>query len=114
MTEPGATIQAGTTQDQAKSFFSKLFDFSFNEFITLSLIKLLYIILVGASALGALFIFIAMATQGGAMIVVGLILAPIVFIVYVILVRVWLEVLIVAFRIADNIAELVRQGRLRG
>jgi len=92
---------------QEKGFFGRLFDLSFNEFITTSIIKVLYIIAIIGSAIGALFILgglFATKTFGG--VLMGLILAPIVFILYVILARVWLEVLIVLFRIAENTAKI--------
>lgn len=96
---------------QEKGFFGRLFDLSFNEFITTSIIKVLYIIAIIGSAIGALFILgglFATKTFGG--ILMGLVLAPIVFILYVILARVWLEVLIVLFRIAENTAKIAGKG----
>jgi len=104
-----ANAPSGTTT--SRGFLAKLFDFSFEEFITLSIIKVIYVVLLISSGIGALFMFVSMATLGGAMLVLGLILAPVLFIVYVILARVWLEFLIVVFRIADNTAEIARNGR---
>jgi len=97
--------------DTPSGFFGRLFDFSFEEFITLSIIKILYVLFVIAAGLAALGIFVAFASQGGATLVAGLIAAPIGFLLYVIMARVWLELLIVIFRIADNTAEIARQGR---
>lgn len=107
------TTDPPPTASHDGGFFGKLFDFSFEQFITLSIIKVIYILLIVLSGLGALGLLISLAAQGGAAIVLGLILAPIVFIVYVILARVWLEFLIVVFRIADNTAETARNTRDR-
>lgn len=92
-------------------FFAKLFDFSFEEFITLSIIKLIYILLLVLSGFGALAMFVGLASQGAFGVVIGLIVAPIIFLVYVVLTRVWLEFLIVVFRIERNAAEIARNSR---
>lgn len=110
-TPPPPQQPAPPAQAPASSFFGKLFDFSFQEFITLSLIKLIYALLMIFAGLGALVFLITMLAQGGAALVAGLIGAPIIFLLYIILARVYLEVLIVVFRIADNTKELVEQGR---
>jgi hypothetical protein len=92
---------------QEKGFFGRLFDLSFNEFVTTSIIKVLYILAIIGSAIGALVILGGMFASGSfGGILMGLILAPVIFIVYVIMARVWLEVLIVIFRIAENTAKL--------
>lgn len=88
-----------------------MFDFSFDEFISISLIKVLYVLFMIVAGLAALMVLIAFASQGGGALVVGLIAAPVIFLLYVILARVWLEVLIVVFRIAENTKEIARQGR---
>lgn len=94
-----------------KGFFASLFDFSFEEFITTSLIKVIYAILVVLAGLGALVTFLGFASQGGAGFVLGLIVVPIAFFAYVILARVWLEFLVVVFRIADHTAGIERNTR---
>lgn len=92
---------------QEKGFFGRLFDLSFNEFITTKIIKVLYVLsMIGAGfwALSVLFAGFATKTFGGA--VFGLIGAPIAFVLCVILARIWLETLIVLFRIAENTAKM--------
>jgi hypothetical protein len=92
---------------QEKGFFGRLFDLSFNEFITTSIIKVLYVIFIIVSAVIALFMLGGMFASGSfGGILLGLVLAPVIFIVYVIMARVWLEVLIVIFRIAENTAKI--------
>jgi hypothetical protein len=87
-------------------FFRALFDFSFTEFVTTRLIRLLYAIgvLVGAViAIGA----IARGFDAGAGAgIVALILAPLIFLLVVILARVWLEIIIVVFRIAEYLRDM--------
>ena len=94
------------------NFVKKLFDFSFSEFVTPTIIRVLYGIMLAASAIFALVIFIALASRGGGTVVLGIILAPLAFFLYAILARVYMEVLIVLFRIAEN-SNLIAQNTRR-
>ncbi len=91
---------------QEKGFFGRLFDLSFNEFVTTSIIKVLYVIAIIVAAVVGLFVMFSLFMGGFRGVLMGLILGPVVFVVYVILARVWLEVLIVIFRIAENTAKI--------
>ena len=57
-------------------FFAKLFDMSFEEFITPTSVKVAYII----AALSALLLLIGFANAGGGALVAGLIVAPTIFV----------------------------------
>lgn len=95
-----------------KGFFGALFDLSFSEFVTTRLIKLLFMIAIAASALCALVMIIyGFSFGGGTVGFLSLILAPIIFFIDVLLARIWLELIIVVFRIAENTSEIARQGR---
>lgn len=94
--------------EEPKGFFTTLFDFSFSEFITTQIIKILYGIGIFAAAIGALF-FIIWGFRGGLLAgIITIILSPVIFIIYTIIVRVYLEVVMVLFRIADNISQIVK------
>ncbi|MBN2310971.1 MAG: DUF4282 domain-containing protein [Candidatus Hydrogenedentes bacterium] len=94
-----------------KGFFAGLFDFSFSEFITVRLIPVIYFISLLGAALGALGVFIsAAATKSVGAILISLVMAPAAFFLSVLLTRIWLEMLIVVFRIAENTGRLVEQG----
>ncbi len=94
--------------EEPKGFFTTLFDFSFSEFITTQIIKILYGIGILASAIGAL-LFIIWGFHGGFLAgIITIILSPVIFIIYTIIVRVYLEVVMVLFRIADNISQIVK------
>ena len=95
-------------QDQASSFFKTLFDFSFEEFITLKIIKILYGIGLFGAGISTLAFLISGFTSFGKGILY-LILSPVVFILFAILTRVWLEIVIVLFNIAENIKEIARK-----
>lgn len=90
-------------------FLGALFDTSFTNFITTRLIKLLYVLSILMAAFVALGTIGAGFTQGFmaglfALIVVG----PLIFLLMVIQSRVWLELIIVAFRIAEHTATTAR------
>ena len=86
----------------ASGFFSSLFDTSFKSFITPKIVRVVFIIGLVISALYGLGIFIALASRGGAGVIFGLIIGPIVFLVAVIGMRVYLEVVMLLFRIEAN------------
>ncbi|MGQ9498599.1 MAG: DUF4282 domain-containing protein [Desulfotomaculales bacterium] len=106
---------------QERSFWSQLFDFSFSSFVTLKVIKVLYglWIVIGVIA--------AMSTLTGGLGMMGimhfgygwstgafllsLIWAVIFFFLWVIGGRIWMETIIVLFRIAENTSALVEAGR---
>ncbi|MCX8053074.1 MAG: DUF4282 domain-containing protein [Armatimonadetes bacterium] len=100
--------------NQDKGFFSRLFDFSFSEFITMSIVKVLYVLAVIASAVAALFTLVGGLMMLGSEVAQGLlmiILSPIVFILYVICARIWLELIIIIFRIEENTAKMAGGGQ---
>jgi hypothetical protein len=108
--------QKGAKLVQGKGFFGTLFDLSFSEFITTKLIKVLYILLLILVAIGFVIAFfsslVTMFSRGGFLQgLVGIVLTPIGALIYVILARMWMELIIVIFRIAENTTELVRLKR---
>ena len=93
-----------------KGFFGSLFDFSFSEFITPRIIKLLFVLAIIISAIFAIMMFVAGISEGGGTAFLSLIGAPLLFLLYVIMARVWLEVIMIMFRIADNTDKLAERG----
>ena len=100
-----------------KGFFGALFDLSFSEFITTKLVKLLYILLIILVAIG-LFVgviggLITMFTDSfftGLGTIVGSILGAL---IWIIMSRVWMELIIVVFKIAENTSDLVNLKRMQ-
>ena len=92
---------------EVKGFFAKLFDLSFTEFITPRIIKLLFVLAIIISAIAALVIFFIGVFTGGPGALLSIILAPVAFLLYVIMARVWLELIMVMFRIAGNTDKIV-------
>jgi Domain of unknown function (DUF4282) len=96
---------------QAKGFFASLFDYSFSSFITPKIIKLLYILSTIVVGLWTLFgILWAFKQSTGFGIVTLVLLGPIFFMITMIYTRVWLELLIVFFRIQGDVYEINRRG----
>ena len=94
-----------------KGFLGSLFDLSFTEFITTRVIKALFILAIIVSAIAAVVIVVSGFVSGALSGIVLLVISPILFLVYVILARVWLELVIVIFRIAENTGRLAEQGQ---
>jgi hypothetical protein len=98
----------GYHYSQEKSFFGRLFDMSFQEFITPSIIKVLFIIsmvIICLSVLGGIVVgFMASGGQGVLMLIGGLIFG----FLMLLYVRVLLELAIVFFRIHDNTRAIAR------
>jgi hypothetical protein len=95
-----------STQLESTGFLASLFDFSFAHFITARLIRVLYglgLILAGLAVLGLL---VSGFGQGVGYGLVTLIIAPFAFLLIAMYFRVLLEVLIVVFRIAENVEKI--------
>lgn len=106
---PAARISPPISMQQGAGFFASLFDFSFTEFITTKMIKFLYVVGMLLAGLLAVVFIIGGFSRGAGYGIAALIFSPLVFLVYVILARVWLEIIIVIFRIAEHTAEIAKQ-----
>ena len=95
---------------QNKGSIGMLFDLSFSEFVTTRVIKVLFIIGVIFAAIGSIALIVTGFSAGAGQGVLFLILSPIVFLLYVLLARIWCEIIIVVFRIGENTSRLVDQG----
>jgi hypothetical protein len=95
-----------------RGFFAGLFDVSFGSLITPKVIKFVYVlsmIIIGLFALFLVGAAFSNSVAGG--IIVLLIVAPLLGLLYLIYVRVLLELVIVIFRIMESNAELVELQR---
>jgi hypothetical protein len=91
-----------------KGFFGSLFDLSFSSLVTTKVIKVLYVLSIVVIGLTALvFIASAFAQSAAAGLLVLVIVAPLVSFLYLIYARVFLEVIIVLFRILETNVQLV-------
>ena len=94
-----------------KGFFGALFDLSFSEFVTIRFIRILYIIFLFLIAIGFIFGliggFVSMFSDSFWSGLWKIIVAPIGTVISLVLTRIWLEILVVVFRIAENTTDLV-------
>jgi hypothetical protein len=97
-----------------KGFFASLFDISFSSLITTRIIKAIYVIILVVLSLVALLALITGIARGGASIIATVILVPLGFLLYTIFARVYLEIVIVLFRIMETNQELVELTRAQG
>lgn len=85
-----------------KGFFGSLFDFSFENFVFPKIIRFLYavacIMVVLIYLAGVVYAFQVNTTYG----VTALVAGPFVMLLYLIMIRAWMEIAIVLFRIYEN------------
>jgi hypothetical protein len=97
------------TERRDSWLITKLFDLSFSRFVALSLVRIVYVVLmiaglvVLAFAITYLFEIGRQDTTIAALLL--LLLAPIAYLLYLLLLRVICEVLIVVFAMAENLQE---------
>lgn len=96
------------SQLETKGFFSGLFDFGFTSFITLRFLRVIYTILVVLILLAALVMFIAFISQGGVGVVLAVIVVPLVTLLYLVIARVYMELIALFFRIGENTSVMAR------
>jgi hypothetical protein len=104
--------EEGGLEVEDRGFFGGLFDVSFSSLITPKVIKFVYVlsmVLIGLFALFLVGAAFSNSVAGG--IVVLLIVAPLLALLYLIYVRVLLELVIVIFRIMESNSELVQLQR---
>jgi hypothetical protein len=100
--------------DNGKGFFSSLFDFSFEHFVFPKVIRIVFGILVVLAAITTIGVIVMGFSRGGGLGVLSLVLSPVIFTLYVLMVRIWMEIAIVLFRIYENTRIIAGKGRSEG
>ncbi len=99
----------GTAQN--KSFFAKLFDLSFSEFITPSVVKIVYVLaMVGVGILWLSLSIAAFQSSAALGLFVLLVLGPLYALFLLILIRITFEFYVAVIRIAEDV-RVIRKGR---
>lgn len=96
---------------QSRGFFSKLFDFSFSQFVAIQIVGIVYgigIVLAGLTALGAIISGFSNSLLAG---LGAVVISPIIFLVYVIFFRLGLEAFIASIRTAENTRRMAENMR---
>ena len=98
--------EPNTAADQTKGLIATLFDFSFSSFVTAKFIKFIYGLAIFVAVVGVLS-FIVFGFSGGFFRgLLCLIVSPVVAFIYLLLARMWTEMIVVAFRIADHLRSI--------
>jgi uncharacterized membrane protein len=92
-------------------FFNALMDTRFNTLITPSLVRFVYVIAMILIALGMLALVVVGFAEGAGSGIVLLIIAPLLGLFYLIVTRLWLELVVVLFKIRDAAEEIAGNTR---
>lgn len=109
-----SSVQTSSEELPRRGFFSALMDTRFDSLITPSLIRFVYIIAMILIALGLLAAIIAGFAESAGTGIILLILAPLIALFYLIVTRLWLELVIVLFKIRDASEETALNTRRTG
>jgi Domain of unknown function (DUF4282) len=112
--QPPPPAQPPAQSSSPGGFFEALMDTRFDHLITPSLIRFLYVVAMVVLALGALIAIIAGFAESAGTGVLLLILAPIGALIYLIITRLWLELIVVAFKIREAAEEVAANTRRPG
>jgi Domain of unknown function (DUF4282) len=94
-----------------QGFFASLFDYSFSSFITGRIIKVLYVLTTIIVALWTLFFILVAFRESSAFgILTVVVFGPLFFVFTMIYVRVVLELIMVIFRIHEDVDAINRRG----
>ena len=103
---PHAHHVSDEVKAQAKGFLGSLMDFSFESFVTPKIIKVLYALMLLGVALSALMFLVTSFAAGVAGVVIGLIAAPIMLALGIVFCRVYVEIIMLAFKILETLQRI--------
>ncbi len=92
--------------ENQKGFVGMIFDSSFSEFVTTRVIKVLLYLAMIVNAIWTIVIIVGGFSQGVLAGIIALILSPLIYIILMLIARIYLELLIVVFRIADELKSI--------
>ena len=91
---------------EEKGFLGTIFDFSFTEFVTTKVIKFLLALAMVVNVIVTIFWIVGgfnISTLTG---ILFIILSPVVYLILMLFARIYLELIIVIFRIAENLIKI--------
>jgi hypothetical protein len=111
---PPAPPGSGDDALEGMSFFRSLYDFSFSSFITLRVIRVLYIVITVLYSIVAVVVFIgALISHTPADIVVAIIVVPLGYLIYLTIARITMEIIMVIFNIGKDLRSIRERGEGR-
>lgn len=99
--------------ENEKGFFGQLFDFTFTQFIITKVVKLLYGLGIFFGLVGTVAIIVGAFRDTTAAGAIALALSPLWLLLYIVAIRVLLEIVIAVFRIAESVGTIAKQGQAR-
>ena len=113
---PGYQPPSGPRYDNDRGFFGSLFDFSFDNFIATKLVKFLYVltlIMLSIASLVYLVLGLVALGNGSGYGLLFIILAPVIWLFGLVVSRLYLELVIVMFKISEDIKDIRDNGAMR-
>lgn len=89
-------------KQEAHTFLSSLLDFSFGSFITTKLVKLLYGAGIVLGALAGIVSIVGAFMNSVPAGLLALVVTPVVYVLGIIVLRIWLEIVVILFKIEEN------------
>jgi hypothetical protein len=89
-------------QTQSTTDLTALFDLSFTKFLTIGVVKIIYLLGMVGLALVWFGIVVSGFSQSLVAGLFAIVIATLVALIYLLILRVWLELVVVLFRIGDN------------
>jgi len=99
----------GSATPDTKGFIKSLYDFKFDYFVTPKVLRFFYAFFVIVWSIVAVIMLIAFLSRGGAGVIVGIIFVPIAYLAYIILTRMYFELVAAFFRLADDLRAIRRK-----
>ena len=96
-----------------RGYFRALFDFGFTSYATTRVVPALYLLFTALYSLAALVVFIGLLMQGGLVTVLAIIFVPLGFLLYLTLARISLELVMILFRIGEDLHALREESGIR-
>jgi len=91
---------------EEKGFLATIFDFSFTEFVTTKVIKFLLGLAMVVNVIFTIMFIVGGFSNSTLQGIVFLILSPVIYLILMLFSRIYLELIIVIFRIAENLIKI--------
>ncbi len=112
-TPPSAAQIKNDVSNEARGLFSSLLDFSFESFVTPKIIKVAYfLMLLGVILFALVFLGTNLLSFKFTTMLFGLIVTPIILILGAIGARVYVEIVMLAFKILDTLQRIEAQQKI--
>jgi uncharacterized membrane protein YphA (DoxX/SURF4 family) len=99
----------------AKGLLRSLYDFGFTSLITTRIIKFVYALLViSYSIVAVILLLVGLASRNSAGILFAIIFVPIFYLIYLIMLRILMEMIVVFFKIGEDVHVIRHRAGGRG